>query len=260
LSGILKPAEVDVLPKLLRLSPAERLAKLADMLAEESREDGHHPPMPPRDEPQRDPAALSKRDVAPPSRSDIQAGGRGPDPHRGLDGDGENGGRDAVADPAARLRDMSQPEEARVRAALQLGGAAIPSLVDLARDPAHREVAVAALIALGNDSAVERDVRKSAIQMEHDLDTRALGEFLRRTIEETSMDGPDGRRLSRRAEVDEGWLNRALNNCDPPSILMAGAGREAIAIPMLVRRLTELRSRPVARTGAPTSGRAATGV
>src|SRR5205823_2108002 len=116
------------------------------------------------------------------------------------------GDREAIADPAARLGDRSRSEETRVSDALRLGRAAVRPLVDLARDPAHREVAAAALIALGNDPTVARDVRESAIRMEHDPDTRALGEWIRRTVEGTSKDDPDGRHLSRRAGVGEDWL------------------------------------------------------
>lgn len=257
LREFLDPAEIDALHELSRRSPAERLARVAAMLGDESTNDGHRHPVPPRDGPDREPAALPERKVAVAARREVAAGG--PDPDGDSDGDA-NDGREAVANPAARLGDMSQPEEARVREALRLGKAAIRSLADLARDPAHREVAEAALVALGRDPELAHDVRESAIRMEQDPDTRVLGEFIRRTVEGTLMDDPAGRHLSRRAGVGEGWLNRALSNCDPPSILMAGAGREEMVIPMAFRRLAEMRLRRVARASTPSSGGAAAGV
>lgn len=147
----------------------------------------------------------------------------------------------------AILMDPGRSFEVRHKAAMALGREAVPFLGQqlLNENATQREFAVAALINLGKTRDAARTVHETMQRYETVLDTRRAAEFVQKTME-SEIRGenydPLARERAKSAGIADGWLRRSMADCDSPNILKAAAGREAIAIPMGIRLLHEMRT------------------
>ncbi len=147
-------------------------------------------------------------------------------------------------DPESILRNRNADPSDRFDAAMAMGSAAIPLLgVMLRDDRIEREVAAAALAQLGINRQTARAVHDQIKQLEGDPETRPAAEHIRRGVEGgDNAWAANQRHLTDQANIGDGWLGRAIDACDRPSILRAAAGREVCAISLAVRRLASMRA------------------
>jgi hypothetical protein len=145
------------------------------------------------------------------------------------------------------VRDPVLDQATRLDAAMTMGASAVPILASLLAhaDPGEREFAMVAMTHLGKTDAAWRSVRMTLQSLELQPRHRGSAELVRQGIEAARH--PDGaeagprRRQKDAASAPDGWLRRALRDCDAPSILQASAGREAFAITLVMRRYAEIR-------------------
>jgi hypothetical protein len=141
--------------------------------------------------------------------------------------------------------DLDQPT--RLDAAMRMGDASVPVLASLLTHPdeGEREFAMVAMSHLGKADATWRQVHTALQRFEMQTGHRRFAESILEGIEaarhpEAAETGARKRPKSA-AGAPDGWLRRALRDCDAPSILQASAGREAFAITLAVKRYAELR-------------------
>jgi hypothetical protein len=231
----LTPDELSVLQNSMDLPLPGKLKVVADMLAEEAVRQGRsndsnlpggrYPSPPDRFVMPTQEMRLKEEETA------VPEGGPPDDPRAG-----------------EKLADPTVPDQARRRAAERLGDAAVPILKGMlsSASPGEREFAASLLIELGKTRQTARTVRDAMMRLETQPDTRRTAEFIRQTIENDSgglLNDSRARERARESGLQDGWLRSVFNKSDSPSILKAAAGREAIAIPMGIRMLHEMRAR-----------------
>ena len=232
--GLLSLAERAALPAMAKLPLQERLAQLALWLEQSAESspvhgNGDDNPLPPSAEIQESHAVVPRPQVRETELDDHAVAGASPDP-----------------DPKVVWNDASASPETKVQLALALGPSALPLLVKAAANPANREAAVSALIHLGRDPANSAAVRAEVSKMMMLDDTKTAGALVRDTL--AGKEPPSGG--AREHAEGGGWLQRSIDCCSPPAILMAAAGREKLALSLVGERLMTLRQNRAAALNA----------
>jgi hypothetical protein len=173
-----------------------------------------------------------------------QAEGSDEDRRATPDGDGPRPDEAALSD----LIDSSKPMDTRLDRAMEMGGDAIPALFDLlqSNNQVDQEFAFVALTHLGQTRDAGPDVYRAAHRLEGNLEFKEVAEQIRRSVK--GAGGNDdldfhSRDRAKRANISDRWLRSAFAGGDAPSIMRAAAGREVLAIPMLVAELVKRRRR-----------------
>jgi len=239
--------ELTSLQESLTQPPHERLAVIAEMLDHEQSQTSSPPPTRPEEPterpeehaPQPRPPTIESKD------EDRDSSGTGPDPEKPISSVGQNSVPQAV-ETAVALRDSNMLEEARLDAALSVGKSAVPELAGMLQaSPNDQEFACAALVHLGRtNEAAARSVLNHMRQLESDPNLRPIAELIRSQVEDDSNQTADlaARHRAKDAKIADGWLRRAIDNCDRPNILKAAAGRDVLAIPLALKRLVAMRA------------------
>jgi hypothetical protein len=228
----LSPTEVNMLRQSLDEPPAERLGILTRWL---SRQGGR------QDTPSRNdvPRDLGPVDVADPPKSRTES--------RAKESTPPDGGPDPESAAESVLSDHSIPEQERLEFARQVGPPAVTALTRMLHgDNVDRDFANTALSLLAASPTAAKKIFDAARKLEIEAPgLRATMEPIRRHAEHTLTGRGSPGRLppgARDAQIRDGILSRALSMCDSPSILRASAGRESLAIPLVLRQLARLRA------------------
>lgn len=136
--------------------------------------------------------------------------------------------------------------ETRLDNALKIGSDAVPILIKLLQNPnrAEQEFAYVTLYHLGQTDGAGTDVYHRAHRLEGDLEYKDIASQIRRSVKGAGgADDQDfhSRDRAKRANVPDRWMQSAFASGDAPSILRAAAGREILAIPMLVSDMVKRR-------------------
>jgi len=225
---ILKPSEAGSLRHLLGLPIEERLAHVAGWLEGETK----------KSNPSRDaPSPKIPDDIS----GDAVLSRRREEEDR-LES-AETPPESSSAPPQDVLCDLSLPEEQRGEAALSMGTAALPLLRGLAQDKAQQEFVISTLVRLGRAQGSRQATLEAAgrMHLSPQRDVRAVGAQVMRSLEGETSPRTDKASSGQIEAPQEGWLGRALRQCSASNILAAAAGREAMAIPLVILKLSELR-------------------
>jgi hypothetical protein len=203
-----------------------------------------------------DPRAPSSREGRSEDKSDFPLGN---DDRKGVlskeesDEEGEEGEQPDLAlgppdtEAEKQLNDASLRQDERLELALQLGEQAIRPLVGAltGNDPAQQRFAFLALNELGGHSQTARAVYEEMRHLESNPNSRNLAREILRNIQgQGTRAGSGARQRAHSAPVVDGWLRNAIDQCDAPNIMRAAIGHELFALPLVVRRLCELRVTP----------------
>lgn len=233
----LSASDMDTLSASLEKSVYERLATILSLFSEHGHSNGDPIPI-----------HYAEDDHLAVTRQRFSGGGARSD-EKNINGDGGDGD---IPAPDISLRDTSIPEEIRFSVALARGEVAIPELADmLCSDLVNREFACETLIALGNEGGEARTVYNHVRLLDVDPDAREAARFVRDGVSSHDLETPGNLRARQHAgsgAIGDGWLHRALEACDVPSVLRASAGRELVAIPLAVRQLVRERRKNGQRT------------
>jgi hypothetical protein len=123
----------------------------------------------------------------------------------------------------------------------------IPMLVDMLYGNSNdKEFAAVALIHLGRTPEARNEVYDEMLRLEMEPEIESITNFIRQGIDASwkSIKAliPKGLYTSKKNTIGDGWLCRAIATCDSPNILKASAGREVIAMPLIIRQLVNVRS------------------
>jgi hypothetical protein len=237
-SGFTSP-ELSHLKDHLNLSIRERLKVCLDWLAEESEK-----PDDKKDYPAREQDTRNDRNY-PATNDDRKA----VFPKKESDDEKEEKEQPALQDPPGLdqiIKDPNSPWDVRMDAVLELGEAAIRPLIALLGegDSAQQRFASDALNELGSHPETARAVYEAARRLESNPEFRSLAREMRTNIEGQGAGSGSGRQHgAHNTPVVDGWLRNAIDRCDAPSIMKAAAGRESLALPLVTKRLCELRTK-----------------
>jgi hypothetical protein len=156
----------------------------------------------------------------------------------------------------AAIVNSALPEMQRFAACKALGKESIPLLSGMilkggSKNERDREFAKVALIQLSfdTDTGLTREIFKSLQNISCYPELSADSEFLLRNINKYDAGSGQTNQVPSHANDEksepqkDGWMMRAIDTCDTPNILMSSIGRESITIPLVIKKIAELKKR-----------------